>query len=276
MSMISEATYPVISVIMGVHNERYPDAISKAVDSILSQSYPNIELIICDDGSDSEVSEKLEALCDSDEHITLIRNEEQKGLAYSLNRCMDIATGVYIARMDADDISYPERLKREYEYLESHPDIGWTGCNAEVFDQNGKWGRSVRPVFPGKADYLKYSPFIHPSVLFRAQIIKEAGGYSEDEEFMLSEDYELFLRLRDKGYAGHNLQEELLMYFCGRDDYHVRSISDRYAEFRMRFKVFRRYGLIFPTGWLYGLRPLVAGLIPSGLIRSVKKRKNIL
>ncbi|MFQ5456478.1 MAG: glycosyltransferase family 2 protein [Nitrospirota bacterium] len=107
---------PIVSLIMGVYNgERY---LKEAIGSILNQSLRDFEFIIINDGSTDKTREILEGY--NDERLTIIEQEENKGLTFSLNTAMDHVRGKYIARMDADDISLPERLEKQVKFLEDH------------------------------------------------------------------------------------------------------------------------------------------------------------
>jgi glycosyltransferase involved in cell wall biosynthesis len=108
---------PEISVIMGVYNELNKDILMEAVNSILHQTFEDFEFIIYDDGSCPEAATLLREVEGLDERIKLIGQDENHGLAFSLNACIDEAKGKYIARMDADDISYPERLMKQKKFL---------------------------------------------------------------------------------------------------------------------------------------------------------------
>ena len=124
---------PKVSVIMGIYN--CEKTLPEAIESILRQTYPNWELILCDDGS----SDGTYAIADSyakrdPQRIILIRNETNKKLAYTLNRCLSVASGELIARMDGDDISHPDRFLRQTEYLLAHPDVQLVGTDMRCFD----------------------------------------------------------------------------------------------------------------------------------------------
>ena len=156
-----------ISVIMGVYNQFDEGQLHASVNSILEQSEDDFEFIIYNDGSVPQVAESIKKLKELDDRIIIIDGKENKGLAYSLNKCIEKATGSYIARMDADDISYKERFKEQVEFLEKHPEYHWCGCNATLFDENGEWGQRIMVEAPEDKDFLKFSPFIHPSVMYR-------------------------------------------------------------------------------------------------------------
>lgn len=164
-----------ISVIMGVYNQFDEEQLHTAVNSILEQSESDLEFIIYNDGSVPQVAETINKLKELDDRIIIIDAKENNGLAYSLNKCIEKATGDYIARMDADDISYKERFKEQVEFLEEHPEYHWCGCNAVLFDENGEWGERIMVEAPEDKDFWKFSPFIHPSVMYRAEIFEEVG-----------------------------------------------------------------------------------------------------
>ena len=120
---------PRISVIMPAYNaEKY---IREAIDSILAQTYTDFEFIIIDDASTDATASIVESY--SDERIRFFRNEHNMGVANTLNRGLDLAVGEYIARMDSDDISLPERFAKQVEFMDTHTDVIVCGSNAIVF-----------------------------------------------------------------------------------------------------------------------------------------------
>ena len=176
-----------VSVIMGVYNQWNREALQKAVKSILNQTLTDFEFIIYDDGSDPEAAGYIRELEKLDERIVLIGKEENHGLAFSLNMCIGAAKGKYIARMDADDIALPERLQ------EQHKEYAWCGCNTRLFDENGVWGERKMPELPSDKDYLPFSPFIHPTVMYRRKLFEKNEGYHVSPETLRCEDYEIFM-----------------------------------------------------------------------------------
>ena len=150
---------------MGVYN---PDErqLKEAVRSICAQTVKDWEMILYDDGSDREHAEIIRRVSHVDKRIRWIRNNQNHGLAYALNEGLRLAEGMYIARMDDDDIALPDRFEKQCRFLEEHPEFQWTGTNAELFDDAGVWGKEKMPGIPKKEDFLKYSPYIHPSVMF--------------------------------------------------------------------------------------------------------------
>lgn len=268
----SNESNSMISVIMGVYNQQNIEVFDKAVNSVLNQSYKNFEFIIYNDGSSiKEVNEYIDGLRNRDPRIRIIDSRVNHGLGYALNRCIDIAKGKYFARMDADDISYPNRFEEEVRFLEAHPEYMWCGSNCKLMDDNGIWGDGTRPENPDTEDYLKYSPYIHPTVMYRASLFKKVAGYAESKKTLRCEDYELFMRLFRLGYKGYNIQKALLNYRVDRNKYHTRSWINRFREGQVRYEGFRGLGILWPKGWLYIFRPLVSKLIPSSLTARTKK-----
>lgn len=263
-----------ISVIMGVYNQFDEEQLHSAVNSILEQSEDDLEFIIYNDGSTPEATESINRLKSIDERIIILDAKENNGLAFSLNMCIERARGKYIARMDADDISFKNRLKVQVRFLENHPEYHWCGTNAVLFDENGEWGDRIMPETPEKGDFLKYSPYIHPSVMYRAQLFEEVGKYSVNKETLRCEDYEIFMRFHNQGYRGYNIQEKLFAYREGRVSYNKRKIKHRINEAKIRHRNFKEMGMLTPKGWLYVVRPLVGIVIPNKLLYKIKRSKD--
>lgn len=263
-----------VSVIMGVYNQLNREELRRSVDSILHQTLRELEFIIYDDGSVPEAAVYIRELEELDPRIRLIGKEENHGLAFSLNACIKETRGKYIARMDADDISRPDRLQIQYDFLESHSEYGWCGTNAELFNENGTWGHRSMPERPEYQDYLKYSPYIHPTVMFRKSVLEQQHGYVVSEETLRCEDYEIFMRLRRVGYRGYNIQQNLLLYQESRDSYQRRRFHYRVSEAKLRYRNFKEMDILFPTGWIYVLRPIAGGLLPNHLIAWYKRRES--
>lgn len=258
---------PVISVIMGVYNQLDLDVFEKAVDSVLNQTYRDFEFLIYNDGSSvEEVNRYINSLEKKDPRICVMSSPRNYGLGYALNRCIDEAKGKYLARMDADDISHPDRFAVEVDFLEKHPEYMWCGSNCELFDQKGIWGDSARPENPDIHDYLKYSPYIHPTVMYRSSLFEAVAGYAEEKKTARCEDYELFMRLFKMGYKGYNIQEPLLNYRVDRKRYHSRPFRDCWRESKVRYEGYKSLGVLWPEGWMYVLRPLASVVVPKKIV----------
>lgn len=185
----------MISVIMSVYNEK-SIYVEKSIDSILNQTYNDLEMVIVLDSPDNEkLLRILKEYTHKDARVKLLINDRNIGLAMSLNRAIEVAQGEYLARMDADDISKTERLERELEYLIKNG-LDVVSCVADKIDENGNvWGE-IKP-FNNRPEVIKdlleiQNVIIHPTVLMRTDIIKSVGGY---RNFPSCQDYDLWLRL---------------------------------------------------------------------------------
>ena len=172
-----------ISVIMGVYNPARPEHLIQAVQSIVRQSFPHWEMLLYDDGSGPNYAGAIQAAAKLDSRIRYLRGEENRGLAHALNRCIAHARGKYLARMDADDIAWPERFARQHQFLETHPQYQWVGSTARLMDESGIWGLETVAEIPEARDFLSHSPYIHPTVLCRRGALGE--GYREEGRFRL-------------------------------------------------------------------------------------------
>ena len=260
----------MISVIMGVYNAEHLWVFSRAVNSVLGQTVSEIEFIICDDGSTDRTFGRLLDFQDKDPRIRLLRNEKNCGLAYSLNRCLAVARGAYIARQDADDISSPDRFEKQRAFLNTHPEISFVGSSVSLFDRTGVWGKREAPAYPRKQDFLFTAPFIHGSLMFRKEVLQSAGGYKVSRETLRAEDYELEMRMYALGIRGANLQERLYHFLEDDATQARRKYKYRIDEARVRLRGFRAMGLM-PGAFPYVVKPLVVGLVPSRLLRVIRR-----
>lgn len=263
---------PQISVIMSIYNQKNKIQLDEAVQSILNQTFLDFEFIIYNDGSDDEVYEFLQEYAHMDNRIVLINNPVNHGLAYSLNSCIDVARGKYLARMDDDDFCALDRLEVQYKYLEEHPEVAFVGSNAKLVDENGNcWGVRKMPETPDELNFLRFSPYIHPTVMIRRSVFDGTITYCSSKEVLRCEDYELFMHLYKCDYRGYNIQQELIYYREDNNSYKKRKFKYRVDEMRLRYRNFKEIGILFPVGWLFVIRPLLAAVTPSVLILGVKK-----
>lgn len=262
----------IVSVIMGVYNIENLCVFNKAVDSILNQTLSDFELIICDDGSSDNT---YNILCDyekKDYRIKVIQNKQNSGLAYSLNECLNIASGKYIARQDADDISKLNRLERQINFLEKNRDVGFVGSNVNLFDESGVWGKRILPEYPQKEDFLFTAPYVHGTLVFRKDMLMCVGKYKVSKITLRAEDYELEMRLYAAGYIGANIQE-ILYYFLENEQTQARrKFKYRIDETKIRAEGFKKLK-IFPKCIPYIIKPLIVGIIPRFILKMIKKNK---
>jgi glycosyltransferase involved in cell wall biosynthesis len=184
---------PALSVVMPVHNAG--GFLDEAIASIVSQTFRDFEFVIVDDASSDGSAERAAAWAAGDARIRLVRSASRLGLSGSSNRAVIEARAPIVARMDADDISTPPRLARQFEVLQARPDVVLVGALADGIDAAG---RRVRP--RDRWRVLRPSglvPFPHGSVMFRRAAFDAVGGY--DERAAGVEDHDLLFRMRDVG-----------------------------------------------------------------------------
>jgi glycosyltransferase involved in cell wall biosynthesis len=213
---------PSVTVLMPVYNaERF---LSEAIDSILHQTFTNFEFLIIDDGSTDSSLKIINSY--RDQRIILVRNETNLGITASLNKGIDLARAHLIARMDADDISYPERLQKQYDYLKQHPDSALVSALARVITED----KQTVYIDKTNSNYYYYnltfcSPIYHSSVMYRKAAVQDVGMYTVP----YSEDFELFWLLSRK-YKIYNLPEVLLDYRDNSQSLHQVTKKKEYAE----------------------------------------------
>ena len=183
-----------VSVLMSVYNgDRY---LREAIDSILNQTLENFEFIIIDDGSTDASNQIIKSY--RDPRLKMVKNEENIGLTKSLNIGIGLCCGEYIARMDADDISLPEKLEKQIEFMDNNPEIGIMGTKAAEINYRGEiilnktaHNTSDKAI---KVQLMFGTCFLHPSVMIRRRML-ERTGLCYDENFSTSQDYFLWWQL---------------------------------------------------------------------------------
>ena len=261
---------PLVSVIMGTRYRR-EDAglLERAVRSILDQTYRNIEFLVCDDGSTAEAKAKLEQLAGEDGRLRLIQGHGCSDLAKKLNVCLKAAQGQYIARMDDDDFSHPDRLEKQVRFMEENSGVSFVGCNAQLIKGGAPIGGRRLPPRPTVEDFYMTQPYIHPALLFRREALDAVEGYSEDDDCVLCEDYDLLLRMYKAGHTGANIQEALFDYTVS--DGSNRKMHHRLNEAKTRYRRFRDLGKL-PGAWPYVVKPIAVGLLPKRIRDRLRKR----
>ena len=199
-----------ISVLMSVHNEPL-EWLQNSIDSILTQTFEEFEFIIINDNPHiQELENILKSYGNRDGRIKIIENGENLGLAKSLNEGLKQAKGKYIARMDADDISLPERFELQYQFLEKHKDIFIVGCSVQIMDRNGQLREKAIKHSEHK-DIVnnilgRKLGLYHSTIMFRNE------GFLYRDKLNTVEDYDLYLNLLFKGKKFGNIKEIGLRY----------------------------------------------------------------
>lgn len=260
-----------ISVIMGIYN--CADTLEEAVDSIQKQTYDNWELILCDDGSTDSTYAVAQKLAEQDPRIILLKNECNLGLNKTLNACLAKATGDYIARMDGDDLSVPERFERLAAFLDAHPEYGFVSSWMTLFDEQGDFGTIRTKETIDKFDLARGSVFCHAPVMIRQEAYRAVNGYSEEKYTMRVEDVDLWFRLYAAGYKGYNMQEPLYKMRDGRDAIRRRKFVYRVNSTRTRLAGYRRLHIplrYYPKAF----RPVLIGLLPTPIYKVLHRRRH--
>lgn len=201
---------PDISVIMSVYNgEAY---LEEAIESIINQTFKNWELIVINDCSTDSTPEILSSLSNKDERIKVHTNEVNLRLPTSLNKAISLSSGKYIARMDADDISLPNRLEKQYRFMEENSDVALSSCRFMtvkngVYMSGGAGGRCDHSAL--SAMLLVANPILHPGVIAKAEVMK---SFNYDTTLTCTEDLELWTRMVMEGQKIEILPECLLIY----------------------------------------------------------------
>lgn len=201
---------PKISVLMSCYNEE--KYIGEAIESILDQTFKDFEIIIIDDCSTDSTRNIIRKYRGKDERIVFFKNDENRGIFWSLNKGLKEARGKYIVKMDADDWSYPNRIELQYKFMEENPDVVVSGGTMEVCDEKlnilnkrnyNLTDRSIRKKI------FRYSPFCHPTTIYKTVVARKIGGY--DIKLAAAGDYDFYFRLGNNGSFG-NVSDVLLKY----------------------------------------------------------------
>lgn len=262
---------PKISIISGIYN--CADTLGEAIESIRSQTVTDWEWILCDDGSADETYQVALRYQQMDpERFVVLKNERNRGLNYTLNRCLREARGEYIARMDGDDRCHPERFARELAVLDTMPEIDIVSTDMSFFDETGSWGLIAHPDSPAAQDFLHGSPFCHAPCMVRKSAFDLVGGYSDEKSLLRVEDYHLWLKMYAAGLRGYNIHETL---------YEMRDDRNAFARRKFRYRIHEAYVILLAVrllrlpayGCIYALRPILVGLLPGWLYKLLHKRR---
>lgn len=258
-----------VSIIMGVYN--CEKTLDRCIDSILKQTYKNWELIMCDDCSKDNTLKLATEYSNKYENIKVIKNNENSGLAFSLNQCLSVATGKYIARMDADDISLPQRVETQVKFLEENEQYQVVGSSVILFDENGDKGLRIIYEKPDKYNTIKGTPYAHPTIMMRKEAYDALGGYTVLPRTRRGQDLDLWYRFYAKGFSGYNIQEPLLKYHESVRDYKKRDLKTAIGIMKTMYIGYKNLGFPVKT-YIYIFKPIVASIIPNKLMYLYHKR----
>ena len=272
MSFIQEAlitrfisyNMPSVSIIMGVYN--CEDTVEEAVLSILNQTFQDFEFIICDDCSADQTYQILEKLKKIySDKIILLKNSTNRKLSYTLNKCLSVAKGKYIARMDADDISTEDRLQFQFDFLESNKEFDLIGTGVSVFDSLGERNKIIQKEFPRINDLFFGTVFNHATIMMNRTKLSSIDNYTDLKHTVRVEDIDLWFKCFEANIKGFNTKKILYKVRLNPSDLKRRTYQSRVNEFKVRRNGFKinKVPLIL---WPLALLPLVKGIVPNKLI----------
>lgn len=257
-----------ISIIMGIYNCH--DTLNEAVNCIINQTYSNWELIMCDDGSTDNTYDLAMKLSNKDNRIKVIKNDHNIGLAPTLNHCLQYANGEFIARMDGDDICALDRLEKEFNFLKKNPSYSFVSCNMNCYDGEGIFRKVYYKKTPQLIDFINNSQFCHAGSLIRKDALIAVDGYNLNSAVERVEDYDLWLRLYEKGYKGYNIQEFLYSMRDDRNAIRRRKFKYRINEVKIKKRAFDLSEC--KKIYLYKVFiPILKGFIPTFIYRVIHR-----
>ena len=267
---------PKISIIMGIYN--CEQTLREAIDSLLAQTFSDWELIMCDDGSTDNTFLIAQEYANKDsQKFILLKNDTNMGLNYTLNRCLSVARGEYIARMDGDDVSLPERFEKQVAFLEGNPQFALVSTPMVLYDDSGDWGQTKAIEYPQKKDFCKHAPFFcHASVMIRKDVLLDVGGYTVKKQLLRVEDCHLWYKIYAQGYVGANLLEPLYKMRDDRNAIARRTFKSRMNGIYVTWVGFKMVKMPWYK-YYYALKATVVeflkAIMPKWLYKMLHKRK---
>ena len=259
---------------MGIYN--CASTLQEALDSLYAQTYQDFEIILCDDGSTDNTYELALENRKHHSNIVLLRNPHNMGLNQTLNNCLEVAQGEYIARMDGDDVCDPTRFEKQMAFLEEHLDLSLVSCPMYLFDKNGIWGRTQAISFPTTDDVINHSPcFAHAAIIMKADVYRIVGGYTVSDYLIRVEDCHLWFKVYAAGYKGGNLQEALYGMRDDRDATTRRNWKARRNSIYVMFcayKMFHKPWYSYPTLLVKSAIEIAKFIMPKSMYEYFHRR----
>lgn len=235
------------SVLMSVYYKEKPEYLNKAIESIQAQTYPTDDFVLVCDGP---LNSELDAVITTKQQemngvLKVYRLDKNEGLGNALNAGINHCKNELVARMDSDDVAYPDRCEKQIDVFNTHPEVSICSGIVEEFttDPEVVDARRVLPETNAKIMEFakKRNPFNHPCVMYKKSAVEAVGSY---KDFYLLEDYYLWLRMLMAGYQGYNIQEPILHMRAGSDMY-MRRAGWKYAKTQAKlFKFMKDSGFI--------------------------------
>lgn len=266
---------PEVSVVIPAFNaQKY---IAATIDSMLSQTFKDIEVVVVDDASTDSTFSIISGIAKKDKRVRVHRNEKNLGTIRTLNRAIELSVGRYIARMDADDLSHPSRIEKQHAVLKAHPDVGIVGCGLLIINEVRSERSTI--VRPGddrslRLEMAKYTP-IGANAMIRRSVLDEVGLF--DAEIGAEEELEIMIRIAGRAKLAC-VPDILYTYFIRSTGRSIssRKLKKKIVMIRLNMRAIRELRLpvrlyAYPLGWLiYAFCPVFL----KKLIRKAVSRQN--
>lgn len=259
---------PLVSVVIATFNDN-PSFLRESINSLLKQTYTNLEIIIVDDSTNQDSRDIIDSFM-NDERVHVLREDRKLGFIRSLNKGLSSSTGKYIARMDGDDICYPDRIEKEVDFLEQNPMYAVIGGGMDIINEESViTGERKYPI--NCINFATYrNPLAHPTVMMRKENVEKGMIYNE--KLKNAEDLDLWLRYIINGYRITNLQDKLIKYrVCG-DLTNKRNKQQFINDFKIRVNNFSVRHLFFSLGsFIFGF---ILMIMPMKVFSKLYKKEN--
>ena len=255
-----------VTVLMSEYNTK-EEELRTSIESILNQTYKNFELLVIDDCSEKKSTEIIASY--NDNRIKLVHNEKNLGLAESLNKGIGLIDTDYFIRMDTDDIAKKDRIEKQMKFVYEHPEYSIVAGNANYFDENGIFKTSKIVGEKNKEDFIKGTPFIHPTMIIKTKDIKSIGGYPDCRR---GQDYAMAMEMYANGYKGYVMEDVLIDYRMNIAGYKKKKFKYRLLEAKIRWQYFNKLK-IKKHYYIYCIKPIFVGLVPKKILQNYYKNK---
>lgn len=257
---------------MGIYN--CAPYLQEALDSLYNQTFQDFEIVLCEDGSSDNTYEIAQENQKNHSNIVLLKNPHNLGLNQTLNNCLAVAKGEYIARMDGDDVCVPTRFEKQIKFLDEHLEYAITSNSMIFFDENGEFGRGkAKEGEPTKEVFNYGSPFCHAPCMVRKEAYDAVGGYTVDPKLLRLEDYNLWMKMYAAGYRGYNLGEYLYMMRDDRNAVARRTVRARMNGIYAHWLAYKTLKLSFILFVKYAIGNIIRAYAPVWVYNYFHKRK---
>lgn len=256
---------PKISVIMSEYNTP-PDYLRASIESILSQTFKDIEIIIVDDCGKNDLDSITEEY--KDKRIRVIKNNKNIGLVESLNKAITASKADILARMDTDDIADENRLEEQYNFMINHEEYSVVGTLANEFSKNSTTGVLGKPGEKTAKSLAYGDSIIHPSVMMRKKDIQSVGGY---KNYKRAEDLSLWFELVMKEFRLFVIDRVLLNYRVNEEDYSKRKFKTRGGEIKARLHYYHLTKAPV-LAYLVIIKSIVSSILPTRIVAFFRRK----